>query len=374
MLLKWRLTWVLAVMLGLTLPSSAQDADEEEDDLYNRPAEAGLRFTPGMARALGKVYAKEVLVRRYELDAAKADEAAELAARRMMKLAHGTEDQGQEFVEYLFTQIMKMNSDGSRRGGGPPFDAEFGRGIAERVLPLLPSVREMINGTVDDIRPMLPFKGQMKMTAEVAMVNTAIGTFEGNMQKWSKGDVDFTRNPFEPAEEEVKKDEHGESQVLKSARRSAEAQTGSPGAGWGQYVEEAKKYYGFDASQAAAADSILRECKERAAALVGDSTQQTEAYRNRLWVVMSSRFRGGWNNPLRMLLEEDFLRMRAPLVALGDELKRKIDDLATQGQRDAAQKRMDELLRQKGFAWEDEPAAATQEAADVAGSLSVEEK
>ncbi|GMV96048.1 MAG: hypothetical protein HRF43_19125 [Phycisphaerae bacterium] len=341
------------VVMGLAVPVWAQapagPADAEDPD--DQPSPYGIRFTPGMARGLATVFTRQVLVRHYEMDEARSEEAIEVLTRRFMKTAHANNEKGQEFFEWALTEALRLQTEESaRRSPGMP--VEFGQGMAQRVLPMMPVVREFIDGTAQDIRPFLGLKAQLKLTGELTVFKMGLDAFEKNMEKWARGEVDPFSDPFRPDEnQEIRKDEQGQSRELKDARQNAEAWSNRPPGGeWDAYVNEAKKYYEFDASQSATADSILRDYKARAAIAVGDDEAwKARLYRNRLWAQFAWQLPGRWNNPLRTLVDRDYEKMREPIEALGEELKQRIDEVATAAQREAAARRMQALLVEKGF-------------------------
>ncbi|MGB4259885.1 MAG: hypothetical protein WBL15_19475, partial [Phycisphaerae bacterium] len=181
--------------------------------------------------------------------------------------------------------------------------------------------------------------------------------------------LDFGGNPFENPEDRFKKDETGQTRVLKNVRSRAEARSNRPiGGEWDQYVEEAKKYYQLDASQAAVADSLLRDYKERAKVAVGGEREwQARVYRNRLWWGISITLPGQWNHPLRLLLDREAQRIDEPLAALGDELKERIEAIPTQAQREAAEQRIQLALKEKGLLFEEPAPVSTAPDATTGG-------
>lgn len=357
-----RIWWLAWAALLPALPLAAQRAADRDDDNdpTNAPTPYGVRFTPGMARGLAQIFTKNVLVRHYEMDEAKSEEAREKIARRLMQVAHANEERGQEFIEWAMTEAMRMQSEpnGRRNIGIPP---EFAQGVGERMLPLMPVVRDFVDGVVQDVRPMLGIKGQLKLTGELAVAKMGMDAFEKNMQRWSKGEVDPFTDPFEPeGGREVKKDEDGTSRQLKNARgNAAAASDAEPGSEWDHYASEAKKYYDMDPSQAAAVDSLVRDFKARAQIAVGNSEEwKARIYRNRVWWNMSMQMAGRWNNPIREFMDREYNQIREPIEVLGSELKMRIDQVATASQREAAMRRVIDALTEKGLIMDEVTAAA----------------
>jgi hypothetical protein len=359
--------WCGILAAGLGLPAWAQNAGPgaPADDPMARPSEYGIRFTPEMARGIAKEITRGLFVRRYELDESKADQATELMARRFMEFAHQNEEACQDTIEFAIGEMTNQIAD--RHGQNMPgLPKSVAQGVGTRLLPIMPAIREMINGTMQDVRPMLSLKQQLRFTGEMTAANIALDAFEKNMRKWSSGEVEPEGNPFRDPDREPRKDENGESQALRSARLWAENESNrAPGSAWEQYVEEAKKYYELDPSQAASVDSLLRDYQERARVAVGDQEQwRARLYRNRFLWNMSIQLPGRWQaNPVRILLENEYVKMQEPLEALGDELKQRIDEVPTQAQRAAAEHRMRNLFAEKGLQIEEAAAATTERAA-----------
>jgi hypothetical protein len=321
----------------------------------SRPTEVGLRFTPGMARGMSSEVVEHVFVRRYELPEDQADEVKEIVARRLMEAVHAHEEQGQPFAEMVLAEILELEaSHRSGRGSAAP-TSEFGRRVGKEILPFIPAARELIQDVVKETRPLLPMKGQLKMGADLLAVDTTMDVFEKNMQKWAEGDVDLSHDPFhEPRKIEL--NEAGESEDLVRAREQARLVTEElVTKGWDKYVEDAKAYYGFDESQAASADSILREFTERAERLARDEQRQQRAYHVALLQHMIWRVDRGPSRPLRELLDKAYLETQAPLEQLGDELKDRIDNLATHTQRQTAEATIAAALAEKGYKEEPSP-------------------
>ncbi len=360
--MRYVLVSLLLVLLGAA--ARAQNADgSAPPDPMDRPTEAGLRFTPGMARALGKAYAKNLLVRRYELGEDKVDEAAEKVARRLMDLAHKNQEHGQQLIEFAMAEAVNEEAKSNRNGPGG-LTPRMGKGIAEHMLPMMPSLRELVGGVTQDIRPMLSFKQQLKLSADSALAATALDAFDKTMQRWSSGNVQPFENPFQSSDPSASpRDADGETYAMKSARRTAERVAAEePWKPWEAYVQAAKEFYQFDASQAGTADSILREYTDRARTVWLDQTLQAQAYRNRLWSNLSMQLPGGWNSPLRLLLEKEYADVSSPVTQLGNELKDRIEQIPTAAQRTAAEERVDAaILAKSGGRRASQPAVTSAE-------------
>jgi hypothetical protein len=340
----------MAILLA-ALPVLAQPAQAPDpQDPMSHPTEYGFRLTPGMARLFARQFAEHGLINHYEMDKSKTDEVTEKVARRLMQMFHQIDGPGQELIERFMEEQLNAQARGERGFVAKAFSKEF----ADRVRPLLPSIRELGKGVAQDIRPMLPLKQQLKMAGEMAGFNAGIDAFDQMMEQWSNGQADNTGDPFNSPDKEVKLDEQGQSDALKRARQQAQADIDKGMKDeWERYVKDAKEFYGFDAPQKATADSILRECLERANAIASDSSWQARYYRDRLWQNMIMRLPNGWNHPLRRLMEQDQEDLKTQFKAIEEELKNRIDRIPTETQRRAADQRVQSLLAEKGF--QDQP-------------------
>jgi hypothetical protein len=315
-------------------------------DPMSYPTEAGFRFTPGIARLFARQFAEHGLINHYNMDKSKTDEVTEKVARRLMQMFHQTDGPGQE----LFERYMEEQLNAQARGEQGFVPKAFSKEFADRVRPLLPAIRELGKGVAQDIRPMLPLKQQLKMAGEMMAFNAGLDAFDQMMEQWSNGQADNTADPFNDSDKEVKLDEQGQSEALKRARQRAQTEVDKGMKDdWTRYVKDAKEFYGFDVPQKATADSILRECLERADAIASDSSWQARYYRDRLWQNMITRLPNGWNHPLRRLIEQDQEDLKTQFKVIEEELKNRIDRIPTEAQRRAADQRVQSFLAGKGF-------------------------
>ena len=334
---------VVLVILTLTaVPALAVDAGGEDEP-------PGVRVTPGMARAIARTYTRQVVVSRYGLDESKIDEVSDKVARRLMKTAHELDGSAQDLIEYIMTQNLR-EGDGSR---GPGYLADGGREFARRMKPLIPAIKTLLRDMAADIRPELDPKQQLKFSADMIAIDTAIGALEQNMDRWERGEGKPGENPFEPggrATPQVKIDADGESAQLKIARRRAQsALDGGEWKQWETYVRQAKELYGFDAAQTATAESLLREYLDRVGMITRDEAWRTRVYRNRLYRDLVVRMLGPSGRMNVEVLEEEYERLMRPVRELGIEFKSRIDQIPTAAQREAAEQRISEAYRTLGF-------------------------
>lgn len=341
----WACCWVGLLTAGAFSPL-ARAADASADRPAREDGGAAIRFTPGMARAFAGIWVKE-LVQGKDLPEDRFEEAQEKVARRIMRLAHNIDEPGSELLQRFVEEQLKQQAEGGGHSFMPP---GFGKEFADRLLPIMPEIHELIRGVGQDVRPMLPMKQQLKLAAEMMAIKTVVDGFEETMKKWSSGEVTDYRDPFRQ-EQEVKLDENGQSEELKRARESAQKRADQPRSeSWQGYLEEFKQFYGLDEAQQATAESILREFAERETRLLADEQRQAMAYETSLWSQMIWTVPESWMHPMRQLLEDQWAAVREPWEDLEAQFKARLESIPTSAQKRAAESRVAALLEEKGLA------------------------
>ena len=331
-------------VFGLPLARAADDATGDVGAAQQ--AEPSLRFTPTMARALGGIYVRQMLRQRYDLPEDKMADAEEKVARRLMQLAHKIDQRGYELVERFIEEQLARAGQGEANGFMPP---GFGKEFADRVLPLLPEINELARGVVQDVRPMLPMKKQFQMAGEMMAFKTFMNGFEGTMKQWASGEVTEYDDPFQQSRTQ-KKNDQGETPDLEGARRHAQNVIDRPRAKtWKTYLDDFKALYQLDATQAATAESILREYTEREQTITTKQDWTGRVYQDQLWIEMSYRLHSSWMHPGRVLLEDDLAAAKAPVDRLEEEFKTRLETIPTRPQRLAADEKITGLLEDKGL-------------------------
>lgn len=370
--LRWLILATIAVGCGAA-SLIGQEARPVPEDAMSRPTEYGIRFTPGMAREMSDQFTKHLLRGQYQLPEDKVKEASESVTRRIMEAVHEAdkEGRGQDLAEFAVTEMFNAMANVEPGSGLDGMPQGLGTGIGQRILPMMPAIHDLIKNVGQDIRPMLPMKSQLTFGRHLMLAKTGLNAFEKNMQRWADGKVDPYGNPFEDRDKEIETDENGESDELKGARNRAEGTIGKGlWSGWEGYVEDANVFYELNESQSATADSVLRELTERAESTTHDESWREQAYRNRLISFMRHALALARNNPIRILLNEQYEQLTEPIKALETELKQRIDDIPTQAQRTAAEERIMAALVEQGFdpeaGEEDEEPEETAEAKEEA--------
>lgn len=337
--------WLLVGLLAVAASGQQSDAEKAQDPM-SKPTELGIRFTPGMAQGMAQFLIEDVMGPRYELPAEQRAAAIQAVARRMMEIAHAYDDgSGAESAEGLLKCMLRLNVEGNRRR---PW--EMGREFAESVGPLIPGIRELVTRIGQDIRPMLSVNQQLKLGMDIGLTTTALDAFETRMKNWADGQIQPGEDPFGEQQAPVRDPATGESSVLKTARRVAQSYVDQPSFldKWQRYVADAKRFYRFDEAQAGSADSVLRETVESARQIMAGEEWRTRMYRNRMWNHLSWTIPGAAQTPIRSMLEAEQGRLMEPLTSLGELLKRRIAEIPTEAQRQAADQQVQALLNGLG--------------------------
>lgn len=341
----------LGVMLGMSwvglpIPAAAQNAAQGGEQ-----ADAAVRFTPDMARAMAGIYTREVLKRRYELPDEKIEQAQESVARRLMQLAHKIDEPGSEVIQRFVEEQFAYNAGRKDGEGGGFMPPAFGKEFADRVLPILPEVREMARGVSQDIRPMLPMKQQLKMAGDLMAFKTGMDAFETTIKKWSTGEVTDYQDPFNNRKrEKPKRDENGLTERLKGARQGATSEAENPRAQrWENYLKKFEELYGLDPAQVATAESVLREYADREQRVRSDAAWRERMYQMQVWATMCWELENAWNHPAKWLIEDQAREVREPLEALEEQYKTRLESIPTSAQRQAVEQKITALLKEKGL-------------------------
>lgn len=341
--------WIVLITLVLGPPAMSQQEEPLLDDPMSHPTEHGLRITPELARMIAKAVVEHGIAQRHKLPEDKVEEATEKVARRIMQSAHELDGPAQLFAERFIEEQLLYRIEGNM--GFIP--RHYGKEFAEGMLKILPEVRKCAAGITADIRPMLPFKEQLKLAGEMMAFHTAVDGFHQTMEKWASGEIDNYENPFDRSpgkKDDIERDDEGVSIVVKNARTSAESQTTQSAIQeWEQYIKEAAQLYEFDETQQATADSILREMRDKVQRLEQDDAWRGKLYRNRLWHSMIWNLDHQQRWQFYQILDRVHEELRSPIVKLGEELKERVDRIPTDSQKRNADLKMDELLIEKGF-------------------------
>ncbi|MBN1488679.1 MAG: hypothetical protein JXA69_02080 [Phycisphaerae bacterium] len=335
---------VTAIALTLALCSTLAPAQEAEEEDLTRPTELGLRFTPGMARAMSSMFAKQALAREWELDEDAQGQAAEAIARRMMEFAHENEKLAQPFFEFAIETLMENHGR---------FTPETGRRWAELSRPLIEPAKVFCTKVAEDIRPLIPPKKQPQFAAGMMALGMGFQLYEKKMDRWAAGKVGKGEHPFdvdrEKAEQEGQAGDPAETDPLHNERKQAEGMVNWETVGrWRHYLNMTISYYDLDDAQKKTGEAILTELEERAAKIMDEQWKAT-AIANRIKRQMVWRDGSLQNTPWEWHLENEYEELTAPIQTLRRELQTRLDELPTTEQRSASDGRTAEKLAKQGM-------------------------
>jgi hypothetical protein len=336
---------VFVIIAGGTFGTSALAQDAEDEDSL-KPTEIGVRFTPEIAGAMTKKFVS-AMKSRYGLDEQQVEEITPVMQRQFMKFAGENAALGRDMIEMMMATVIE--NDGSF-----PKDAaiRFGK-LANQFTPRL---QEFFTQAGGEIGKKMTVKQRLQFTGDVGLAAAGLLTFENRMKRWEEGKVSENANPFfdmpgdgeNAASQPADPNEHEE-------HRKARAQVErwikwqlNPDEQWPKYLDQAAKYYGFSEKQITAGKAILKDCQERAKAI---KSREWQASVKELQIVQHLSNSVGdefSNGPWMNLLNDSQTKLMKPINDLGQEFKRRIDDLSDSTQRATARESVRKLLADKG--------------------------
>ncbi len=340
----------------MLLAAGSATAQEETDETPRpadtaaelKPTEIGVRFTPKMARAIGKNMSAQ-MKHRYDLDDEQVSAIGEIFSTRFMAFARENAEQSRTLIE-------TMIETGIDYQGG--FPKEAAQAFGKQAMPLMPVLKKLFVDTGADVGKEMTLSQRLKLTGDMTAATAALLVFENRMKRWEEGKVGENANPFwdsadsDPSKAESEPEDPDEHPEHRRARRIAERQIKYEvdlDKRWGDYVERAVAYYELTEAQQNSADAVLKDCQKRAVQLKTPEWR-TALVRNRIarqlsWRLGADISRGPW----MFSLEAEYTRLRKPLTELDEELKRRIENLPTSAQRAAARETVRKALSEKGL-------------------------
>lgn len=341
------LSTLMPVQVGSALGQAPPSANE--DEAFMKPTSLGVRLTPELASAMSKRFVQE-MVTRYELDAGQAETITGLMTRQIMKFAHENEKTGQQMIEYMFATMVE--NDGR-------FTKDAAQKFAQMSKPLIPNLKELFTRLGADIGQEMSLGQRMKFTADMTAAAAGVTIFESRMQRWEEGKIGENANPFwDPADKDPSRlqeetpEDPNEHPSYRRARIEVERWSEWElrlDDQWDEYIKQAATFYEFEEAQKKAAEGILKQCRERAAA-IRTAEWLAKTKQNRI-ARRLARMSGGdlREGPAIFALDRDYNRLRRPLVDLDEDFKRRIDELPDSKQRSAAQRSARRFLADRGM-------------------------
>lgn len=323
---------------------------QSPDDPMGSPTAQSLRFTPAMAESIGRVVSRRIFSR-YELPEDKFEEASQAVARRVMDWAHQLDspenrDSAENMLAEMFNTMADYSGPDRRAGMMPGLAMTFAR----NAKPALAPFQEAVNLMARDVRPMLPLKQQLRLGTDLAAFGAAFDAFEERIERWEQGDVDPTENPFEPSDDRVKLNAQGVSSRLEQAESRADRMLDyGPQSSWARYLKNAIDYYALDEAQKSSAEALLRDYEQRAKAITRNEVNQQRKRQLLLWRTFWAPMTRGSEDAISFLIAQRLEEIDGPLRQLDSDFKRRVDEIPTEAQRQAATRRAWDLLAENGL-------------------------
>jgi hypothetical protein len=241
---------MVAIIMSLVLASTPPaDAPRESD----APLE-GIWPTSKMVDNLLSRWADDTSVK-YDLDG----EQSEQLRTAMIKRWSGFIKENRKTLQPLINEYLE-----SQFAMEQP-DTEAVSNWAKRALGIFDAFEQQLIDTHGDMQEIMTPKQQMKLAKESFKMTAGLELFRAKLESWERGQIE-KRDWWQPTtsarreQRERRKREREEAERIKKAKTPLDTQLDQ----WEAFVADFAKEYQFDDAQRAAADSILRECKQRA--------------------------------------------------------------------------------------------------------------
>jgi polyhydroxyalkanoate synthesis regulator phasin len=340
---RYALVWAVAVLYAATVLANP-DTPPDSEAAQNQATELGVRFTPELARAIGKRVTDGMRIR-YELDDSQTEEIRETISKRLLKFAHENAETTRDMIELMMAGMIE--NDGR-------LSPDAGRRFAALSKPLTTNLQKFFTESAGEISAKMSLKQRLEFTGDIAKAAAGLTIFQSRMKRWEEGKIGQFANPFdsdEGASASTQPIDPSESPELRTAKLNADRAMRwqvSTDDQWEKYVERAVEYYELNEKQSNAAKGILQDCKQRAKAIRSEQWSK-ELRDNRVRQQLARRFSPDYfNSPVMFALDEEFEKLRQPISDLERELKRRIEGLPTSEQRAAAQQRLKKMLDRIG--------------------------
>ncbi|MFQ5424740.1 MAG: hypothetical protein ACE5F9_12270 [Phycisphaerae bacterium] len=342
---------IVALACVFATPRARSDDTETESPAAPaamKPTEVGVRFTPRMAHAISGAFLKRMRSR-YELDDGQSADIRKILAQRLMTLARDNAEAGRDSIELLMEGMIAGD------GGFSKDDAvEFGK----RMEPIIPALKSFFTEASAEISGKMTMTQRLKYMGDMAGVTAGLLVLENRMKRWRAGEVGDHVNPFDgrgdadAKEADATPEDPDETPEHRRARRNVERQMDwrfNIDRKWKAYVDQAIEYYQLGDAQVESAQAILKDCQARLAK-VKTPELRAALLENRIAQQLTWRTKSTYNQgPWMYKLEEEFERLRKPLIDLEKELKRRIEALPDSRQRAVAEEGVRSVLRKKGL-------------------------
>lgn len=346
------LAWAIVVgsVFCPVMAAPAQDAESQAAAPAENSAplpEIGVRMTPEILSAItGRV--SEAMRGQLDLDDKQREAIDRIMQSHLTKLVNSNAETGRDAIEMMMATMIR--NDGR-------FPKDEAVKFAKLIKPLMPSLREYFTDSSAAIGKELNFKQRLEFSTQMGIVMGGLTVFEKRMERWEAGKVSDNANPFwDPADQDPEaadapvdpneNPEHRRARLEVERWQSWELRLDD---GWEDYLKRASDHYEFDDTQKTSGEAILKQCKERAAAIKTPEWQD-KIKENRIARRLTRRAGGAISEgPVGFNLEREYNRLRQPLLDLDEEFKKRVDGLPTSKQRETAKQKARKFLTERGM-------------------------
>ncbi|MFH0982872.1 MAG: hypothetical protein V2A79_15225 [Planctomycetota bacterium] len=308
------LTSCVVMGFGLLAGLPAMGADPKGEVKKAKTEVYEMWNVPSMIRQ-----ASDNVARRYNLN-------KEQAERTREKMEEGVTrflEENEEAIWPLVRDLARQQLTGKMFDPSNPDDLAAAKRIGEAALPIVEKARQAIYQGNADWRTILSPEQKQLHDYDLQEMK---GTFEEitkNFEKYKAGDP--VPNPmfpqYEPKPNEPPRPPRPPSVITPGKQRQEDT--------WERYVQDFIRKYQLDPPQREAAESILREMKQRAADHRASKAKDYEEVRKRL----NESFAAGADLKKRAAASRDEKQLNKPIDELFDELKGRLDKIPTAAQK-----------------------------------------
>lgn len=308
---------LLAVLFAAMLPLQPHpDAAENDANAKKPAANEGIWPTPKMLEGMLVHWADESAVK---LDLS--DEQTERLEEQLLKRWPAFLEEHRETLQPLLNEYIETHM------AKTPPEREAIKSWADRAMPMFELFQEQILESQRDMTEYLEPAQKGKLAAESLKMTAGLQLFQAKIKSWQRGEFeerDWWDPPRRVLNQRERDKDAAEAAAAAAAPSLAKKRVEEELSRWDRHVAEVIEKFKLDDTQRVAAESILRECKERA-------TAHLDRYRARM-EQLEKRLKDGAAE------QAEVAEMYAPFDAMFAELKSRVEQIPTTAQMAAAPK------------------------------------
>jgi len=332
-----------------SLNATTPDVQPPSDDVM-QPTRHGIRLTPGLARAVSRMWIGEMVEN--DMGAMLSEDQkgrlSETMARRMMETGHKYGKQVGPFLELVIEQMGPGRIDVK-----PEKVKEFGRQAKETA----PVWREFFGHMSEDFGPYLDDRQKANLKEKQEMIEKAIDRFEQRMERWSNGDRKEKEEPFEDLdniEEEKTKDGAGDDKAKKqpeikaAEQRAAWAMRRIDPVTWREFLNSVRNTFKLTDEQYAKGQELLGKYTAQAREIMTPEWRE-KVRKNQIMQNLREVLRKESPAPWLYHLNREYNELVKPLGDMEKAFRIEVMGLVTRDQRDAVIRDLQEFAVKHGM-------------------------